>query len=86
MFITPNIVNDAHDTTTEYAAQWLEYWLGPLLQDSRFNNERTLVLISFDESAIQNPNDQIFVLALGNSIPESLVNTTDSTCKSIREL
>lgn len=81
MFITPNIVNDAHDTNTDYTAQWLEYWLVPLLKDSRFNNERTLVLLSFDESGIQNPTDQIFVVALGNSIPKSLVNTTDPTCK-----
>lgn len=81
MFITPNIVNDAHDTTIDYASQWLEYWLFPLLEDKRFNNDRTLVVISFDEASIENPTDQIFVAAVGGSIPKSLVNTTDPLCE-----
>lgn len=50
MFITPNILNDGHDTTIDYAGEWLEYWLEPLLADSRFNSERTLVIVTFDEA------------------------------------
>jgi hypothetical protein len=26
-FVTPNMVDDGHDTSVDYAAQWLQYWL-----------------------------------------------------------
>jgi phospholipase C len=50
MFITPNILNDGHDTTIDYAGEWLDYWLVPLLADKRFNSDRTLVIVTFDEA------------------------------------
>ncbi|KAJ7182343.1 phosphoesterase family-domain-containing protein [Mycena crocata] len=37
VFVTPNMVNDAHDTTIDFAASFLEYWLLPLLTDPRVN-------------------------------------------------
>lgn len=49
MFISPNIVNDAHDTDIDFASEFLEYWLVPLMADSRFNNEKTLIILAFDE-------------------------------------
>jgi hypothetical protein len=49
VFISPNIFNDAHDTDIDFASEFLEYWLVPLMADSRFNNERTLIILSFDE-------------------------------------
>ena len=59
---------------------FIEYWLVPLLEDKRFNSEKTMVLLSFDESEIANAINKIFVLGLGNAIPQELVGTTDPTC------
>lgn len=50
------MVNDAHDTDIDFASDFLEYWLVPLMADSRFNNERTLILLSFDESESASPS------------------------------
>lgn len=56
-FITPNLVNDAHDTTIDYASDFLEYFLVPLLNDTRFNSgegtDGTLIVLTFDENAVR---------------------------------
>lgn len=44
VFITPNLVNDAHDTNIDFTSSWLEYFLVPLLKNENFNNNRTLIL------------------------------------------
>lgn len=55
-FITPNMVNDAHDTTIDYTSSWLEYFLVPLLKDEKFNSgfgeEGTLIVLTFDENSV----------------------------------
>ncbi|KAJ7137146.1 hypothetical protein C8R44DRAFT_869218 [Mycena epipterygia] len=33
VFVTPNMIDDAYDTTIDFAASFLEYWLLPLLSD-----------------------------------------------------
>jgi len=43
------IESDGHDTGVAYAAQWLNYWLIPLLSDANFNTGKTLILLTFDE-------------------------------------
>lgn len=58
----------------------IEYWLLPLLEDKRFNSDRTMVLLSFDEAEIENAINKILVLGVGNAIPQELVGTTDPTC------
>lgn len=56
IFVTPNMVNDGHDTTIDYASSWLEWWLVPLLKDKRFNSgegrDGTLVVLTFDENSV----------------------------------
>lgn len=55
-FITPNLLNDGHDTTIDYSSDWLEYFLVPLLNDTRFNagegKDGTLIVLTFDETAV----------------------------------
>ncbi|KAJ7027158.1 phosphoesterase family-domain-containing protein [Mycena alexandri] len=78
-FVTPNMDNDAHDTTIDFAASFLEYWLLPLLTDPRVNGDDTLILLTFDEnetSAIQN---RVYAVALGTAVPVNLRGTTDDT-------
>lgn len=79
IFVTPNIVNDAHDTSVDFAGQFLQYWLLPLLKDERFNGPRTLILLTFDENGSHAINNQIFSLLLGNAVPRKLRGGTDST-------
>ncbi|KAK4057344.1 hypothetical protein OIO90_001410 [Microbotryomycetes sp. JL221] len=80
IFITPNLVNDAHDTTIDFTSQWLEYFLYPLLQDQKFNNNETLVLLTFDESETYTVNNNVYTIALGGVIDNlELANKTDDT-------
>ncbi|KAI0058763.1 hypothetical protein BV25DRAFT_1810190, partial [Artomyces pyxidatus] len=79
LFVTPDLVNDAHDTTIDFAAQWLQYWLFPLLNDTRFNDDRTLILLTFDENESTNVNNRVFSLLLGGAVPANLHGTTNST-------
>ncbi|KAF7354359.1 Phosphoesterase-domain-containing protein [Mycena venus] len=79
IFVTPNMVNDAHDTTIDFAASFLEYWLLPLLTDPRVNGEDTLILLTFDENHTSTEQNRIFALALGTAVPLNLRGTTDDT-------
>ncbi|KAJ9112662.1 hypothetical protein QFC19_000682 [Naganishia cerealis] len=50
VYITPNLVNDAHDTNVTFVSAWLEYFLVPLLANPNFNDNETLILLTFDEN------------------------------------
>ncbi|KAF8126676.1 phosphoesterase family-domain-containing protein [Mycena galopus ATCC 62051] len=79
MFVTPNIVDDAHDTTIDFAASFLEYWLLPLLDDPRVNDEETLILVTFDETETYTIQNTVYALLLGGAVPLSDRGTTDDT-------
>ena len=79
LFVTPNMVDDGHDTSVDYAASWLQYWLVPLLNNSNFNDNGTLVVLTFDENESYTENNCVLTLLLGGAIPESARGTTDST-------
>ncbi|KAL1948429.1 hypothetical protein VTO73DRAFT_12504 [Trametes versicolor] len=78
-FITPNLVNDGHDTTIDFVGDWLNFWLLPLLQDPHFNTNRTIILLTFDETETYTINNRIYTLALGGGVPAALRGKTDST-------
>ncbi|KAF8489092.1 phosphoesterase family-domain-containing protein [Russula emetica] len=79
MFVTPNMVDDGHDTSVDYAASWLQYWLVPLLSNPNFNDNGTLVVLTFDENESYTENNCVLTLLLGGAVPESARGTTDST-------
>jgi hypothetical protein len=79
MFITPNMVDDGHNTDTNFTATWLECWLVLLLKDKRFNSDNTLILLTFDENETYTVNNQVFSVLLGSAIPKKLIGTTDPT-------
>ena len=79
VFVTPNLVNDGHDTDINFMSQWIQYWLMPLLQDPRFNDNRTLILLTFDENETYTVNNRIWAMLLGGAVPANLRGTTDST-------
>ena len=79
IYVTPNMVNDGHDTDINYSSAWLNYWLVPLLSNPNFNNDRTLILLTFDENKTNTLNNQIWAVLLGGAVPAALRGTTDST-------
>ncbi|KAG0003435.1 hypothetical protein BGZ80_003099 [Entomortierella chlamydospora] len=76
-FYTPNMLNDAHDTTIAYASKWLNNTIIPLLSNPAFNNN-TLVVITFDETEDYPIANRVWTLLLGDAVA-ALKNTTDST-------
>lgn len=65
-FYIPNLDNDAHDTSIEFADQWYQEFMGPLLKDPKFVDN--LVLIStFDENG-GSPGNQIYTSLWGPTV------------------
>ncbi|KAH9016773.1 hypothetical protein EDB85DRAFT_1866849, partial [Lactarius pseudohatsudake] len=79
LFVTPNMVNDGHDTTIDFAGQWVDYWLAPLLNDTNFNDNCTLILLTFDETETYTVNNRTFAILLGGAVPETARGTVNST-------
>lgn len=73
------MVNDGHDTTAAFFSNWTDYFLTPMLKEPKFNNNRTLVLLTFDENDSYTAANRIFTIALGGAVPAHLKNTTDHT-------
>jgi len=73
------MVDDGHDTTIDFAGEWVDYWLLPLLNDTNYNDNRTLILLTFDETETYTVNNHIFALLLGGVVPESAHGIVDST-------
>lgn len=77
-FFTPNMQNDGHDTTINYAGNWSRSFLTPLLTNKAFIN-KTLVLLTFDENETYAIKNNVWALLLGDVIPANLRGTTDNT-------
>ncbi|OJJ04110.1 hypothetical protein ASPVEDRAFT_43565 [Aspergillus versicolor CBS 583.65] len=77
-FFTPNMTNDAHDTSITFAANWLRGWISPLLENDYFMND-TLILITFDEDKTYSKTNRIFSILLGGAVPDHLHGTEDDT-------
>ncbi|KAI8901618.1 phosphoesterase family-domain-containing protein [Globomyces pollinis-pini] len=79
VFYTPNMLNDGHDTSIQYASNWLKGFLEPLLANPYF--DRTLFVITFDESeaflgVIDFEGNHIYTLLIGSGVK---AGTTDDT-------
>jgi hypothetical protein len=73
------MVDDGHDTTIDFVGAFLQAWLLPLLNDTRFNDNRTLVLLTFDENETYEAENVVYSVLLGGALPKAKVNTTDDT-------
>ncbi|KAF9890960.1 hypothetical protein FE257_005217 [Aspergillus nanangensis] len=78
MFITPNMTNDGHDSSLATAGSWSRNFLTPLLSNSNFNVDGTLVMLTFDEGTTSGTN-QIYAVLLGSAVSSAKVGTKDST-------
>ncbi|KAG6839196.1 hypothetical protein C0991_004976, partial [Blastosporella zonata] len=73
------MTNDGHDTDIAFAGAWSRKFIQPLLSNPAFNDDDTLIILSFDENGSDEPNNRVFTLLLGNALPRELVGKTDST-------
>ncbi len=78
MHLSPNILNDGHNTGLAYGANWTKSFLTPLLKNDSFMN-RTLILLTYDESETYSVPNKIVSLLLGGAVPASKQGTTDDT-------
>jgi acid phosphatase len=76
--ISPDMLNDGHNTTLEYATKWSEEFLTPLLKNKDFM-EKTLILLTYDESTTYEIPNKIVSILLGGAIPEDKKGTEDNT-------
>lgn len=77
-FLSPNMTNDGHDSSLEFAVTWSHDFLMPLLQEDAMDG-KTLILLTFDESEDYGRPNHIVSLLLGSAVPPSLRGTTDTT-------
>ena len=77
-FITPDMLNDGHNTSLEYSTEWAHSFLKPLLANKDFM-EKTLILLTFDESETYSIPNRIVSVLLGGAVPSDKVGTTDDT-------
>lgn len=74
--IVPNMLNNGHNTTLEFAANWTRSFLEPLLANEYFMNE-TLILLMHDQSASYEKANRVSAILLGGIVPEGLKGSRD---------
>lgn len=79
IWITPNMTDDGHDSSITVAGQWARDFLEPLLDNSNFNIDKTLIVLTWDECENYLLENRVLAVLLGSAVPDSLVGTTNST-------
>lgn len=68
------------DTSVTVAGKWCRDLLEPLLNDKESSFwDRTLVLITFDETETYPKSNRVFSILLGDAVPEHLKGTSDDS-------
>ncbi|KAI1381120.1 putative acid phosphatase Pho610 [Hypoxylon crocopeplum] len=78
VMMSPNMLNDGHNTTLDYATRWAREFLLPLLADGAFK-EKTLIQLTYDETEDYSEPNRIVSLLLGSAVPDSLKGSGDDT-------
>ncbi|CZS96660.1 hypothetical protein WAI453_010082 [Rhynchosporium graminicola] len=78
MFLTPNMTNDGHDSSITVAGKWAKSFLEPLLANENFM-EKTLILLTFDETENYFSSNKVFSVLLGDAVPVKLHGTKNDT-------
>ena len=76
--LSPNMLNDGHNTSLPFATRWAKDFLEPLFQDEYFMR-KTLILLTYDESETYSKPNKIISLLLGGALPTTQRGTTDDT-------
>lgn len=69
---SPDNRNNGHDTDLAFAAQWLQRFLEPLLNDPQVMKD-TLIVVTFDESDSKKRNN-VFTVFLGDAVRKGYVS------------
>ncbi|KAI0900288.1 putative acid phosphatase Pho610 [Annulohypoxylon nitens] len=78
VMMSPDMLNDGHNTTLDYATKWAHKFLLPLLADGVFK-EKTLIQLTYDETEDYSEPNRIVSLLLGSAVPDSLKGSEDDT-------
>ncbi|GAW14895.1 hypothetical protein ANO14919_043000 [Xylariales sp. No.14919] len=78
VMMSPNMLNDGHNTSLDYATNYVRELLKPILTDGAFA-EKTLVQLTYDETEDYSQPNRIASLLLGSAVPEELWGSTDDT-------
>jgi acid phosphatase len=76
-FVTPNLLNDAHDGPLSQADTWLQTNIAPLLADAQFQKDG-LLLIVFDEAATSDATHgggHVAMVAVGPLVKKGQIGT-----------
>ncbi len=63
-FMSPNMMHDGHNTTLDVATSWAHTFLKPVLDGGAFD-EKTLIMLTYDESEDYKKPNHIVTLLLG---------------------
>ncbi|KAI0381667.1 putative acid phosphatase Pho610 [Hypomontagnella monticulosa] len=78
VMMSPDMLNDGHNTTLDYATTWARKFLLPLLADGVFK-EKTLIQLTYDETEDYSEPNRIVSLLLGSAVPDNLKGSEDDT-------
>ena len=78
VFMSPNMMNDGHNTTLAFATSWAHNFVKRLIDDEAFD-EKTLVMLTLDENEGRSGPNHIITLLLGSAIPDDKKGTVDNT-------
>ncbi|KAI0596076.1 phosphoesterase family-domain-containing protein [Biscogniauxia sp. FL1348] len=78
VMMSPNMLNDGHNTTLDYATKWAHNFVMRLLADGAFT-ERTLIQLTYDETESYSEPNRIVSLLLGSAVPDHLRGSIDDT-------
>lgn len=71
----PDMKNDGHNTSAEYADRWLSQRFGPVLSNAKFM-ANTIFILTFDESDNKRLPNRVFTLIFGGPIKSGVVNSS----------
>lgn len=78
VMLSPNMLNDGHNTTLDFATRWSRDFLQPLLaNNSSIFAEKTLIQLTYDETADYSKPNRIVSLLLGSAVHQDLRGSTD---------
>ncbi|KAI1417866.1 putative acid phosphatase Pho610 [Hypoxylon sp. FL1857] len=78
VMMSPDMLNDGHNSTLDYATKWAHEFLFPLLSEGAFK-ENTLIQLTYDETEDYSQPNRIVSLLLGSAVPDSLKGSKDDT-------
>jgi len=82
VYYTPDLNNDAHDTTIAYASKWLEGFLEPRLKNPNFASNNTVIFLTWDEDDRLEGN-HIYSVILGGNVKPGYKDATAYTHYSV---